>query len=108
MSWSKAFGGLALGALLAAGSSCHRWETVAEGEDCTGTDVQFTCTGAIPDPELCPSDKNAVSAVCWDGVKFKNGSPDPCGPGDTKAWCAYKTTENCTGGGNPGVVYRCK
>lgn len=83
-----------------------QWRAVATAEDCSGTDVACTMTGATPNPGLCNAAFQGKTAVCWDGSTY-HGSTECFG---VDAWCTYKTTpaKSCVGGGNKGIVYECK
>ena len=75
-----------------------RWELVRAGSDCTGQDIAATTGSAEPDKAKCSGPN--ITAVCWDGNLFRNG---------TGAWCTYKQVEpeRCVGGGAPGRLFRC-
>jgi len=66
------------------------WESVGTG-DCPGRDVASS-TGPAPDPAKCNAAFDGFTAVCWSGA------------------CTYKNvvTASCTGGANPGRMYRCR
>jgi hypothetical protein len=74
-----------------------RWEAVRVG-DCTGRDTGNT-NGFSPDERQA---KAGATAVCWDGEALRNASAP------ARMWCTYKNIEAvaCTGGSNPGVLYR--
>ena len=79
------------------------WQLRGVG-DCTGGDVDKS-EGQFPLDRFCTEGGKAKTAVCWDGINFKN-------QGDfsySAAWCTYKTTtsNNCSGGGAPGRLYQC-
>jgi hypothetical protein len=78
--------------------SGRRWELVRVGSDCSGQDIAATTGTEEPDKANCQSPN--VTAVCWDGNLFRNG---------TRPWCTYKSVEpdKCVGGGAPGRLYRC-
>jgi hypothetical protein len=82
--------------------SQRRWMKLREGADCSGLDVGETPT-VVPAAGNCTSD--LITAVCWDGTVFRN----PTSKNGSPAWCTYKrvAAEDCTGGGRPGIVYRC-
>ena len=66
------------------------WESVGTG-DCPGRDVASS-TGPTPDPGKCNAGFDGFTAVCWSGA------------------CTYKNvaTASCSGGANPGRMYRCR
>jgi hypothetical protein len=101
------FGVLVLGS---AGCTSHRWEAVAISQDCGANDVGNTCGKIAPDVAKCTASTVGQSAVCWDGVTFNGGPANPCGGGEDKTWCTYKSTPaaSCTGGQRKGIVYECK
>lgn len=74
-----------------------RWELLRVGSDCSGQDIASTDTDR-PEPTNCKNDD--VTAVCWDGSLFRNG---------TRPWCTYKKIrpDQCVGGRAPGRLYRC-
>ena len=78
-------------------ASGPKWQLSRVGGDCPGQDVAQT-QGAEPDNANCTATN--VTAVCWDGALFRNG---------TQAWCTYKRVEpdKCVGGGAPGRLFRC-
>jgi hypothetical protein len=81
------------------GAALGRW--VRQGvSDCGGNDVGSS-QGVDPQPGMCSG--AAVTAVCWDGASYTNAN-------EGRAWCTYKRTpaSQCTGGGAPGVIYRCE
>jgi hypothetical protein len=65
------------------------WQSMGTG-DCPGRDVSSS-TGPAPDPVKCDAAFAGFTAVCWSGA------------------CTYKNvaTAACTGGANPGRMYRC-
>jgi hypothetical protein len=65
------------------------WQSVGTG-DCPGRDLSSS-TGPTPDPAKCDAAFAGFTAVCWSGA------------------CTYKNlpTASCTGGANPGRMYRC-
>jgi hypothetical protein len=69
--------------------------------DCTGRDIGETA-GTEPAADKCSGPD--VTAVCWDGTLWKNGSKFS---GD--AWCTYKRipADACSGGSAPGRLFRC-
>jgi hypothetical protein len=71
------------------GGEIGAWRPVGSG-DCTGHDVGST-QGPRPEPGRCNPGFAGMTAVCFD------------------TWCTYKnvTTESCTGGSNPGNMFRC-
>ncbi|MDI6726832.1 MAG: discoidin domain-containing protein, partial [Smithellaceae bacterium] len=72
----------------------YTW-TVQRIGDCPGNDVASTSGSAIPAPQYCNEKTQGLTAVCWDrGVN---------------SVCTYKsvTAEQCTGGRNPGNLYKC-
>jgi predicted acylesterase/phospholipase RssA len=81
-------------------SSITRWQRVRTG-DCAGDDIGKT-PGVLPSDSFCTSPQR--TAVCWDGQTFRNNSQFGGQP-----WCTYKriSADNCTGGSNPGILYRC-
>ena len=74
-----------------------RWEAMRVG-DCTGRDTGST-NGFAPDERLA---RAGATAVCWEGEALRNAAAP------TRVWCTYKNVEAvaCTGGANPGVLYR--
>ena len=71
------------------------WQRVGAG-DCGGRDVGAS-DGPTPDNNQA---REGYTAVCWDGRSYiSNGG---------RVWCTYKqvATEQCTGGGNPGIMYK--
>jgi len=79
-------------------SQGNHWELLRVGSDCPGADIASTNGTDVPDPINCQNE--SVTAVCWDGSLFRNG---------TNKWCTYKriAPEACVGGGAPGRLYRC-
>jgi hypothetical protein len=79
-------------------SSGPQWQLSRVGGDCPGKDIAET-SGAEPDKANCTGGN--VTAVCWDGTLFRNGTRG--------AWCTYKAIEpqQCVGGGAPGRLFRC-
>jgi predicted acylesterase/phospholipase RssA len=77
------------------------WQLDRLGFDCPGKDISATA-GAVPEPGKCTS--AGLTAVCWDGVEFKNRSQFGGDP-----WCTYKalSPERCVGGTAPGRLFRC-
>jgi V8-like Glu-specific endopeptidase len=74
-----------------------RWELLRV-DDCPGKDNEEPTMGEIPVDSNCTG--TGITAVCWDGKRFRNG----IGP-----WCTYKTVppSSCSGGSAPGRLYRC-
>jgi hypothetical protein len=70
------------------------WQRVGTG-DCSGRDVGSS-GGSTPDNNQA---REGYTAVCWDGGTYRNGG---------RVFCTYKNIapNQCTGGGNPGVMYR--
>ena len=75
------------------------WEYVGIG-DCPGNDIAGGGAGMTPNPAYCDAAHNGNAAVCWDGHTPRTMSPPGCTVKSTKA-------ERCTGGVNPGRMYRC-
>lgn len=75
------------------------WEYVGIG-DCPGNDIAGGAAGSVPDPVVCDSQHAGLAAVCWDGATPRVMSPPGCTVKSVRA-------ENCTGGVNPGRMYRC-
>ncbi|MHB8789653.1 MAG: hypothetical protein ACYDBT_07205 [Desulfobulbaceae bacterium] len=73
------------------------WHRVGVG-DCTGHDVGSS-DGVTPDESKA---LEGYTAVCWDGRELNN----IYNPG--RPFCTYKNIDpdRCSGGGNPGVMYR--
>jgi hypothetical protein len=74
------------------------WVLHGVGSDCSGQDFGRTSGTAVPDPANCQNEN--VTAVCWDGNLFRNG---------TGSWCTYKRIppDQCVGGSAPGRLYSC-
>ena len=85
---------------LAASPARAAWDYVGVG-DCTGNDTGSSL-GAQPDPDRCSPATAGMAVVCWDEVQYRNAKAK-------KPVCAYKRVQaaQCTGGGNPGMLYRC-
>lgn len=72
------------------------WERVGTG-DCGGRDVGNS-DGSTPDDNQA---REGYTAVCWDGRTYHNKY-------DRREFCTYKNIapDQCTGGGNIGIMYR--
>jgi hypothetical protein len=78
-------------------------------KDCTGGDFGWSEGNngtATPAHALCDQAHAGQIAVCWDGKTYTN-------PFDRRGiypWCTYKTTttDQCSGGGNPGEAFECR
>ncbi len=70
------------------------WRRVGTG-DCSGRDVGDS-NGSTPDDNQA---REGYIAVCWDGGAYKNSG---------RVFCTYKniSPQQCTGGGNLGVMYQ--
>jgi len=79
----------------------YKWKYFGIG-DCFGRDVKTTTSGTIPAGEACSATFTGMTAVCWDGVNYKNF-------GSSNQFCTYKDLppSTCTGGSNPGYMYEC-
>ncbi|HEY3450023.1 MAG TPA: hypothetical protein VGK67_26965 [Myxococcales bacterium] len=90
----------ALASALAAAPAHAAWEYVGVG-DCAGGDTGSTL-GAQPDQTRCAASTGGTAVVCWDDVQYRNAKA-------RKPVCVYKRLQaaQCTGGGNPGLLYRC-
>jgi tetratricopeptide (TPR) repeat protein len=75
------------------------WEYVGIG-DCPGNDIEGGGPGEVPNPKVCDSGHLGLAAVCWDTHTPRVLSPSSC-------TVKRVTVENCTGGANPGRMYRC-
>ncbi len=83
----------------AAGTGSGTWEYVGIG-DCPGNDIAGGGAGNAPNPELCDSQHAGLAAVCWDSTTPRTMASPACTIKSVR-------TENCTGGVNPGRMYRC-
>lgn len=81
------------------GDGSGSWEYVGIG-DCPGNDIAGGGAGSVPNPELCDSQHAGLAAVCWDSTTPRVMSSPACTIKSVR-------TENCTGGVNPGRMYRC-
>lgn len=90
----------ALAASLVASPASAGWEYVGVG-DCNGNDTGSSL-GALPDQTRCTAGTAGTAVVCWDEAQYRNAKVH-------KPVCAYKKVQaaQCTGGGNPGRLYRC-
>lgn len=75
------------------------WEYIGIG-DCPGNDIAGGAQGNAPDPRVCDVRHAGLAAVCWDSTTPRTMSPPGCTVKSVRA-------ENCTGGVNPGRMYRC-
>jgi len=75
------------------------WIYVGIG-DCPGNDIAGGSLGMLPNPQVCDSPHAGLAAVCWDNATPRVMSPPGCTVKSVRA-------ENCTGGANPGRMYRC-
>jgi hypothetical protein len=84
------------------GGRSSPWKLKGIG-DCTRQDTSSS-EGEFPLDQIC-TQGGAKSAVCWDGITFKNSG----GFKYAAAWCTYKTTSaaQCSGGSSPGRLYEC-
>jgi hypothetical protein len=89
-----------LPALAATKRSTSGWTKLGIS-DCTGQDTARSKGNEVPEAALCSKAKKGTVAVCWDGVRFKNGA---------ERWCTYKdaSAQSCKGGTAPGVIYECR
>lgn len=83
----------------ASGEGSGTWEYVGIG-DCPGNDIAGGGAGSVPNRALCDSQHAGLAAVCWDSTTPRVMSSPACTIKSVRA-------ENCTGGVNPGRMYRC-
>jgi len=82
------------------GGTTGTWEYFGIG-DCPGNDIAGGSQGMAPDPRVCDVQHTGLAAVCWDSSTPRAMSPPACTVKSVRA-------ENCTGGVNPGRMYRCR